>query len=71
MSESPLNPIRLVRKIVVGVVGVAFIVAGTVMLVTPGPGIVAILAGLGILGSEFAMARRLLDRVRRRDADSR
>ena len=34
------------------------------MLVLPGPGLLGIAAGLSVLGSEFAWARRLLRRVR-------
>jgi hypothetical protein len=56
------------RKIVVGAAGTVVTAAGVVMLVTPGPGILVTLAGLGILGSEFPAARRLLDTVRGRFA---
>ena len=34
------------------------------MLVTPGPGIAAILLGLGLLAAEFVWARRLMDRIK-------
>jgi Putative transmembrane protein (PGPGW) len=34
------------------------------MLALPGPGWLAIIAGLAILGGEFQWARRLLDRVK-------
>jgi len=34
------------------------------MLITPGPGVVAILAGLAILASEWAWAERALDRAK-------
>jgi len=54
------------RKIAVGTAGSLVTGAGIVMLVTPGPGILAIAAGLTILSSEFPRARRLLDRIRRR-----
>ena len=56
----------LARKAVVAVAGGTLTAAGVVMLVTPGPGILAILGGLGILSSEFATARRALNRVRRK-----
>jgi uncharacterized protein (TIGR02611 family) len=45
------------------VVGWAVTIAGIVMLVLPGPGIVVIIAGLSILGIEFAWARRLRDQA--------
>jgi hypothetical protein len=56
----------LIRKTGVAVAGGAVTAAGVVMLVTPGPGIVAIAVGLGILGSEFKRPRRLLDSVKKR-----
>ena len=37
---------------------------GVVMIVTPGPAVVVIPAGLAILATEFVWARRLLHRVR-------
>jgi uncharacterized protein (TIGR02611 family) len=43
------------------VTGVALILLGTLLLVLPGPGIVTIAAGLAVLATEFAWARRLLD----------
>lgn len=54
----------LVRKVAVAVTGSTVTAAGVVMLVTPGPGIVAILGGLGILSTEFKTARRALNRLR-------
>ncbi|MFI0483360.1 PGPGW domain-containing protein [Actinomadura sp. 9N215] len=57
------GPVRLLRKAAVAVAGTAMIVAGVVMLVLPGPGVVAILAGLGLLGTEFPTARRISRRV--------
>ena len=56
----------LIRKTGVAVAGGAVTAAGVVMLVTPGPGIVAIAVGLGILGSEFKRPRRLLESVKKR-----
>jgi hypothetical protein len=35
---------------------------GLIMLVTPGPGIVTIILGLAILGTEFVWAKRLMKR---------
>ena len=50
----------------VGLVGGAVTVAGVVMLVTPGPGLVVIIAGLAILSTQFAWAERALDRMKQR-----
>ena len=48
-----------VHKIVVTVVGSVIVLAGIIMLVTPGPGWLAIFLGLGILGTEFEPVHRL------------
>ena len=48
----------------VAIVGFAVLLAGVVMLVTPGPGWVCIFAGLAILATEFLWARRLLARAK-------
>lgn len=56
---------RLVLKSVVGVVGVAVIIVGIVLLPLPGPGWLIIFAGLGIMASEFEWAARLLGFARR------
>ena len=55
---------RLARKIVVLVIGLTVVAVGIVMIVTPGPAIVVIPAGLAILGLEFAWARRLLAKMK-------
>ena len=44
------------------VAGFVLLVAGVVMLALPGPGWLTIAAGLALLASEFAWARRALDR---------
>ena len=56
----------LIRKTGVALAGGAVTLAGLVMLVTPGPGVLVTLAGLGILGREFEFARRQLQNLRRR-----
>jgi uncharacterized protein (TIGR02611 family) len=57
---------RQTWRVVVLVVGLVLVAAGLVMLVIPGPGIAAILAGLALLATEFDWARRLLAYARRR-----
>lgn len=59
------------RRLAVTLVGFALLGAGIVMLVTPGPGIVAILAGLALLATEYAWARRALDETKRRARETR
>jgi uncharacterized protein (TIGR02611 family) len=55
---------RFARRGGVFIVGVALLVAGTAMLVLPGPGIAVILLGLVVLAREFSWARRALDWAR-------
>ncbi len=52
------------RRIVVCVVGGTLVGFGLVMLITPGPGLLGIAAGLGVLSLEFAWARHWLHKVR-------
>ncbi len=47
-----------IRKPLVLIVGLLFIIAGFVMFFTPGPGWAAVFIGLAILATEFAMAER-------------
>lgn len=62
------------RRIVVAVVGTTVLLFGLLMIVTPGPAIIVIPAGLAILSLEFAWARRWLRKLRqsisRQNADS-
>ena len=50
----------VLRKGVVLIVGTVVILIGIIMLVAPGPGLVVIPAGIGILALEFEWAKRLL-----------
>jgi uncharacterized protein (TIGR02611 family) len=56
---------RLGWRIVVTIAGVAVIAGGVVLLPLPGPGWLVIFGGLGLLGTEYAWAARLLQWVRR------
>jgi len=52
------------RRIAITVIGGTIVLIGIAMIVLPGPALVVIPIGLGILGLEFAWARRWLARVR-------
>ena len=52
------------RRIAVTVIGGTVCLIGVAMIVLPGPAFVVIPLGLGILGLEFAWARRWLARVK-------
>jgi uncharacterized protein (TIGR02611 family) len=51
-------------RAVIAVIGISVILFGVILLFTPGPAIVVIPLGLGILATEFVWARRLLRNVR-------
>jgi len=55
---------RGIRRIAVLVVGLVLLVAGVLMLVLPGPGVLVTMAGLALLATEYEWARRLLARLR-------
>jgi hypothetical protein len=46
-------------------VGGTVVLIGIIMLVTPGPALLIIPAGLAILATEFVFARRLLNKAKR------
>ena len=53
-----------VRRIVVAVIGGTVLLIGIAMVVLPGPAIIVVPLGLGILGLEFAFARTWLRKLR-------
>jgi UPF0716 family protein affecting phage T7 exclusion len=61
---------RVPRLVAETVIGWLLIVAGIVMLVTPGPGLVALLAGLAVLARHYRWAEWLKVRTLTRVHDS-
>ncbi|HSP03195.1 MAG TPA: PGPGW domain-containing protein [Acidimicrobiales bacterium] len=55
---------RSSKQIAVTVVGAALVLAGIAMLVLPGPGILVVVAGFAVLGTEYAWAAAALDRTK-------
>ena len=55
---------RIARRIAISVVGFTVLAIGIAMIVLPGPAFIVIPIGLGILGLEFAWARRWLKTVK-------
>jgi uncharacterized protein (TIGR02611 family) len=56
--------LKFIWRLGVLVVGLVLLLAGIIMIVTPGPAIVFIPAGLALLATEFKWARHILHRVR-------
>ena len=63
--EHARTPGVLLRRIVVTLVGVALVLAGVLLLVLPGPGLLLVLAGLIVLANEYPWAQRWVAPVRR------
>ncbi len=59
---------RSARWLATTVVGFGLLIVGVVLLVGPGPGLLLLAAGLGILSLEFAWARRLREQLTERFA---
>ncbi len=57
---------RTARRLVIGVVGGTILLVGIILVFLPGPAILVIPIGLGILSLEFAWAKRLLSRFHKR-----
>jgi len=57
-------PYRVAKRIAIGIVGGSVLIVGVCMIVLPGPALVVIPVGLGILGIEFAWARIWLRKVK-------
>jgi Putative transmembrane protein (PGPGW) len=49
------------KRIAVSVVGFVLLLAGLIMMVLPGPGILVIIAGLAVLATEYVWAQRALN----------
>ena len=61
--------IKVVRRVIVSVVGATVLLIGIALLVLPGPAFILIPIGLAILATEYAWARRWLKKVRRMASD--
>ena len=55
---------QLIWRIFIGVLGGIVRVLGAIALVAPGPGVLILLTGLGILASEFAWASRAMNKTK-------
>ena len=58
-------------RLSVAAVGFAVLAVGVVLLITPGPGLLVIIAGLAILAHQFAWAAAALDKAKARAAQAK
>lgn len=64
MTPLIIKSAKQVKKLMVAVIGFTLLAVGLAMIILPGPAIIVIPIGLGILATEFIWARRLLKTVR-------
>ncbi|OLA99087.1 MAG: hypothetical protein AUH08_12700 [Verrucomicrobia bacterium 13_2_20CM_54_12] len=64
-----LENIKIVKRVIVSVVGATVLLIGVAFLILPGPAFIVIPVGLAILATEYAWARRWLKKVRRMASD--
>lgn len=55
---------KTTKRVIIAVIGSTVVLFGIALIVLPGPAILVIPAGLAILATEFAWAKRLLKRMR-------
>lgn len=55
---------KLVRKVGIAIAGTALMIAGVILLVLPGPGLLLIALGLFVLSLEFNWADKYFKRLR-------
>jgi len=56
--------VQQVKRVFKVLAGFTLLSVGVIMLITPGPGWIAIAGGLALLAAEFVWARRLLNRLK-------
>jgi Flp pilus assembly protein TadB len=66
---SPAEVVRFIgrsaKRVAVTAVGAVLVLGGLAMLVLPGPGIIVVVLGFAVLGTEYAWAAAALERTKR------
>ncbi|MEE8328931.1 MAG: PGPGW domain-containing protein [Thermodesulfovibrionia bacterium] len=67
MGKKPpkITTLQQAKKVVRVVVGFTILLFGFVLLFLPGPGVLIIVLGLALLGTEFVWARKLMKRFKK------
>jgi tellurite resistance protein TerC len=64
MTTWIFRTMRSARRFVIALIGLTVLFIGIAMIVLPGPAVIVIPIGLGILATEFVWARNLLKRLK-------
>jgi len=65
MSAAVLRSLQQAKRLTIAITGFTIFLAGLSMIVLPGPAIIVIPTGLGILTTEFIWARNLLSKIKK------
>jgi uncharacterized protein (TIGR02611 family) len=64
MDPIILKTIKQAKRLIIIVIGFTVLLMGIAMIVLPGPAVLFIPLGLGILASELIWARRILNKIK-------
>ena len=64
MNALLLETLRQTKRLIIIVIGFTILLIGIAMIVLPGPAVLVIPLGLGILASELVWARRILNKIK-------
>ena len=64
LSSGWIPNLKVLKRIVVAIVGFTVLLIGVAMMILPGPAFIVIPLGLAILATEFVWAQRLLTKAR-------
>jgi uncharacterized protein (TIGR02611 family) len=64
MAALMFKGMQQAKRLIIAIMGFTVLLTGIAMIMLPGPAIVVIPLGLGILATEFIWARRLLSKAK-------
>lgn len=64
MNPLLLKTLRQTKRLIIIAIGFTILLIGIAMIVLPGPAVLVIPLGLGILASELVWARRILNKIK-------
>ena len=64
MNALLLETLRQTKRLIIIAIGFTILLIGIAMIVLPGPAVLVIPLGLGILASELVWARRILNKIK-------
>lgn len=59
-----MKTFKKIKRIIISIIGFTILFIGIMLLVLPGPAFIVIPIGLAVLATEFAWAKKILDKVK-------